>query len=97
MKGAAQQPAKWTDVGDDDLVSDVAAAQLLSVSVHTLRAWRVARPTQRGPRFSRLGAAVRYRVSDLRTFVDRAAVITADDPAPAEGPTPAPVTLRRAG
>lgn len=78
----------WQDFEDDSLVTDVQAAQLLSVSVFSLRAWRVARPVERGPKFSRLGTAVRYRLRDLRAFVERNVVETADDPDP---------TLRRAG
>lgn len=91
MKESARNPARWEDLGPDDIVDDVVAAQLLNLSPRTLRAWRIAAPVSRGPAFRRLGSSIRYVVRDLRTFVDRAKVITADDPAPS------PQTLRRIG
>ena len=74
---------RWADFGPDDLVDDIAAAQLLCISVHTARAWRSG-DRARGPRFIRVGAAIRYRVSDLKRFVERNTVSTIDDPV-AEG------------
>lgn len=71
--------ARWEDFGPDDLVTESEAAQLLRLSIHSLRAWRVADPP-RGPKVRRLGASVRYALKDLRTFVDRAASDTVDDP-----------------
>ena len=41
-------------------------AARLNVSISTLRNWRVAR---RGPRFLKLGRAVRYRESDIAEFM----------------------------
>ena len=46
-------------------------ADLLGLSVATLRAWR---HRGQGPRFLRLGRAVRYLPADLETFV-RASVV----------------------
>lgn len=46
-------------------------AYLLGLSVATLRAWR---HRGQGPRFLRLGRAVRYLPADLETFV-RASVV----------------------
>jgi predicted DNA-binding transcriptional regulator AlpA len=43
------------------------AARYLGMSVHTLQRWRSDR---RGPRFLKLGAAVRYRECDLLAFLE---------------------------
>jgi hypothetical protein len=50
----------------DALLTERAAAALLSVSVRSLQRLR---QTGGGPKFVRLGAAVRYRLADLETFV----------------------------
>jgi predicted DNA-binding transcriptional regulator AlpA len=46
-------------------------AERLSMSVATLRAWRLKR---KGPRYVRFGRAVRYLVADIDRFVDENAV-----------------------
>jgi hypothetical protein len=43
------------------------AATLLKVAPHTLNKWRV---SGSGPRFIRVGHCVRYRVSDLESYLD---------------------------
>ena len=48
-------------------------AELLGLSVATLRAWR---HRGKGPRFLRLGRSVRYLSSDLDAFVRASAVDT---------------------
>ncbi len=48
-------------------------AELLGLSVATLRAWR---HRGKGPRFLRLGRSVRYLPSDLADFVRTSAVDT---------------------
>ena len=48
-------------------------AELLGLSVATLRAWR---HRGKGPRFLRLGRSVRYLPSDLNDFVRASAVDT---------------------
>ena len=48
-------------------------AELLGLSVATLRAWR---HRGKGPRFFRLGRSVRYLPSDLADFVRESAVDT---------------------
>ena len=48
-------------------------AELLGLSVATLRAWR---HRGKGPRFLRLGRSVRYLPSDLADFVSASAVDT---------------------
>ena len=48
-------------------------AELLGLSVATLRAWR---HRGKGPRFLRLGRSVRYLPSDLNDFVRTSAVDT---------------------
>jgi hypothetical protein len=48
------------------LVDETKAAQLLDLRVKTLRRWRWA---GKGPRFIKLGSAVRYRLADLDEFI----------------------------
>jgi hypothetical protein len=47
-------------------VAEERAAQILALSVKTLRAWRW---RGEGPRFHKFGRAVRYSLSDLEAFV----------------------------
>ncbi len=49
------------------LVNEAEAALMLSLSVKTLRRWRWA---GKGPRFLKLGAAVRYDQGDLAAFIE---------------------------
>lgn len=49
------------------LVNEHEAARLLGLSVKTLRRWRWA---GRGPRFLKLGAAVRYDPADLAAYIE---------------------------
>lgn len=79
--------ARWDEYSSADLVNEHVMSGLLLVSVHTARSWRA---SNRGPRFIRLGSRIRYRIADLRAFIDRNSVSTKDDP------IPAPSTLRRA-
>jgi hypothetical protein len=48
------------------LLDETRAAELLDLRVKTLRRWRWA---GKGPRFVKLGSAVRYRPSDLDEFI----------------------------
>jgi len=49
------------------LVGELEAAQILGLSVKTLRRWRFA---GRGPAFHKIGACVRYRLADLAEFIE---------------------------
>ncbi len=49
------------------LVNEAEAALMLSLSVKTLRRWHWA---GKGPRFLKLGAAVRYDSADLTAFIE---------------------------
>jgi hypothetical protein len=51
----------------DALLTEVQAADLLSLSVRTLQAWRT---RTFGPAYVRAGRAVRYRRRDLFTWMD---------------------------
>lgn len=51
-----------------ELVDEHAAAEILALSVQTLRNWRWKRE---GPSFAKLGRLVRYRRSDLQTFIEQ--------------------------
>jgi len=54
-------------------------AQRLSLSVATLRAWRLKR---KGPRYVRFGRAVRYLVADVERYVDACGVDVAREQRP---------------
>jgi excisionase family DNA binding protein len=51
----------------DALLTEQQTAQLLNISVRTLQAWRI---KLTGPRFVRAGRAIRYRRSDLTTWIE---------------------------
>ncbi len=61
------------------LVNEAEAAHLLSLSVKTLRRWRWA---GKGPRFLKLGAAVRYDQGDLAAFIEAGRRTSTSDPGP---------------
>ena len=61
-------------------------AQQISVSLASLRRWRLA---QRGPRFIKVGALVRYRPEDLEQWLENL-------PAGGTAPQPQAVHLRLA-
>lgn len=49
------------------LVDEAEAGRILGLSVKTLRRWRWA---GQGPRFVKLGSAVRYHPADLEAFIE---------------------------
>jgi predicted DNA-binding transcriptional regulator AlpA len=51
----------------DALLTEVQVGQLLGLSIRTLQAWRVRRA---GPLFVQVGRAIRYRRSDLVSWID---------------------------
>jgi predicted DNA-binding transcriptional regulator AlpA len=51
----------------DALLTEVQVGQLLGLSIRTLQAWRVRRA---GPPFVQVGRAIRYRRSDLVSWID---------------------------
>ena len=55
----------------DECFSERSAAVVLGVSVALLRKWR---RVGGGPLYLRIGKLVRYRLSDLRTFMDSCAI-----------------------
>ena len=59
------------------LRTEVQAGEVLNISIRTLQAWRV---RGGGPRFVRLGSAVRYRNDDLAAFIDERTVSSTSDP-----------------
>jgi hypothetical protein len=57
-----------SDITDRDaLLTEWQAADLLSLSIRTLQAWRTKRC---GPSFVRAGRAIRYRRRDLNAWMD---------------------------
>lgn len=63
----ADNPGKYA-VGP--LLREQEVAELLNFKVATLRRWRWA---GKGPRFRKIGGAVRYSVEDLKTFIEASA------------------------
>jgi predicted DNA-binding transcriptional regulator AlpA len=51
----------------DTLLTEVQTAEFLNISVRTLQAWRI---KLAGPRFVRVGRAIRYRRKDLTAWID---------------------------
>ena len=56
---------------DSEFVRDVVAAKILDTSVQTLRRWR---QEDRHLRYYKIGASVRYRISELYEFLASHAV-----------------------
>ena len=61
------------------LITEVQAADLLGLSVKTLRRWRWA---GHPPRFIKLGGAVRYDMTDLSAFMESGRRTSTSDPGP---------------
>ena len=59
------------------LLKEAEAAEHLSVAVATLRRWRWA---GRGPRFLKIGGAVRYDPTDVMAFVEAGRRTSTSDP-----------------
>lgn len=77
----ADSPAPARDYGEFYL-DRAAAAAFVGRSVRTLDGWRLGRDRGRGPRFIQHGnRSIRYRVGDLRDWVDSGLIETHDTPA----------------
>ncbi len=59
------------------VVHETEAAHVLGLSVKTLRRWRWA---GKGPRFVKVGAAVRYDPADLTAFIEAGRRSSTSDP-----------------
>jgi predicted DNA-binding transcriptional regulator AlpA len=56
------------------------AAEYLSLAKHTLDQWRA---DGKGPRYTKLGGAIRYRIADLDAFIEAGLrSFTRKDPSP---------------
>jgi predicted DNA-binding transcriptional regulator AlpA len=51
----------------EQLLSDIELAKIYGVKVSTIRKWRI---VGKGPRWIKLGALVRYSISDANAFVE---------------------------
>ena len=60
--------ASISSVESNALLTEVAAARILKLSIRTLQAWRC---RGIGPDFIRVGRAIRYRHSDLMDWLKR--------------------------
>ena len=54
-------------VGVTTLLNEHEVAEILNMSVATVRRWRL---LNQGPRFLKIGASVRYQSEDLSRFLD---------------------------
>ena len=63
--GSTALPTPFASAPDDVLLTQPEAAQYLRVSVPTLERWR---KVGIGPTAFRVGHAIRYRLSDVRSF-----------------------------
>ena len=61
------------------LVETPEAARILRVRPATLAQWRW---QGKGPRFRKIGAAVRYAITDLEEYVEESARTSTSDPGP---------------
>ena len=68
-------------VSHDQLMTETETARLLGLKVATLRRWRWA---GKGPRFLKLGGAVRYDPADLEAFIEQSRRRSTSDPGDAE-------------
>ena len=55
-----------------ELVTEVEAAFFLRLKPQTIRQWRT---LKRGPRYFKVGGAVRYKTADLEQFVNAGALL----------------------
>lgn len=61
----------------DHLLHEAEVAKILSVKVSTLRRWRW---SGRGPRFIKVGSAVRYDPQDLKNYLAERVRTSTSDP-----------------
>ena len=54
--------------GQSNLLTDREVSRMLGVSLGTVRRWRLFRG---GPRFRKLGSAVRYALADIETWLSQ--------------------------
>ena len=59
-------------MGSDELITPEQLAEYLSVSVATLANWRIERPLK--IEFVKIGSLVRYRRSEVESFIERHSV-----------------------
>ncbi len=69
-------------VGVAELLTERDASKLLCLSVRTLQKWRLC---GRGPRFLKLGHAVRYDRAELKRFLEDARRASTSDPGSLRG------------
>jgi len=60
-------PAELIEVNMQSFLTEKEVAEQIKVSLASLRRWRL---LQRGPRFIKVGALVRYRVEDLEQWME---------------------------
>jgi len=68
-RSALNTPAPYTPT--KLVFSDLEAAPLLDLSVHTLRRMRV---QGTGPAYRKMGKTVRYALSDIQAYIEKSAV-----------------------
>jgi hypothetical protein len=78
----------------DALLTEVQAADLLTLSVRTLQAWRA---RGFGPPYVRAGRAVRYRRRDLLNWTEAHVVVHSDERRITPGPPSGGPSIRDSG
>ena len=58
----------FSTLSDDVMLASHEVAELLSISVWTVKSWR---HEGKGPRATKLGRSVRFRVGDVRAWLDK--------------------------
>jgi predicted DNA-binding transcriptional regulator AlpA len=66
-----------TTESTEKLLNEIEAAALLNLKVPTLRRWRW---SGHGPRFAKIGRAVRYDPRELRAFIQAQTRCSTSDP-----------------
>lgn len=79
---AAGSEESFTQPSERRTLTDIEVAARLGVSRFTVRSWRL---KGMGPRFLKMGRAVRYRPQDVDDYERQALVETRDHEQPAEG------------
>lgn len=75
LKRDAERNKKFKEVIQDEYLTFEEAANFLKVSPFTLKAWRYERNYVFGLPYIRMGRDVRYKLSDLRTFMNEHIVL----------------------
>lgn len=66
LRPTDNQPSDLRKVPENEIMNDKQVATCLNISVGTVRRWRLFR---KGPKFAKIGAAVRYKRADVEIWL----------------------------